>query len=136
MQMAHVSKEKKQKIAAALKTVMPKGWKWSLAVNNSSTIVLTIASAPVDLMAEAMRVHNNNSYGAGCDGKMTQPETHIQANCRPEMYFDESLELFRKIRDALNIDNYDNSDSQTDYFDVGHYVRLNLGSWNKPFIVK
>lgn len=36
----------------------------------------------------------------------------------------------------LNIDNYDNSDSQTDYFDVGHYTSINLGSWNKPFIVK
>lgn len=133
--MAYVSKEKKQKIAAALKTVMPKGWKWSLAVNNSSTIVLTIASAPVNLMVEAMRVHND-SYRADRDGKMTQPETHIQANCRPEMYFDESLELFRKIRDALNIDNYNRSDSQTDYFDVGHYTSINLGSWNKPFIVK
>lgn len=53
--MAYVSKEKKQKIAAALKTVMPKGWRWSLAINHGSTLILTIASAPVDLMAEAMR---------------------------------------------------------------------------------
>lgn len=54
--MAYVSKEKKQKIAAALKTVMPKGWRWSLAINHGS-----IASAPVDLMAEAMRVRKSAS---------------------------------------------------------------------------
>ena len=42
--MAYVSKEKKQKIAAALKTVMPKGWRWSLAINHGSTLILTIAS--------------------------------------------------------------------------------------------
>jgi hypothetical protein len=52
------------------------------------------------------------------------------------MYFDESLDLFHKIRDALNIDNHNRSDSQTDYFDVGHYTSINLGSWNKPFVVK
>ena len=133
--MAYVSKEKKQKIAAALKTVIPKGWKWSLAINHGSTIILTIASAPVDLMAEAMRVYND-SYRADRDGKMTKPATHIQANCSPEMYFDESLDLFRKIRDAMDIDNHNRSDSQTDYFDVGHYTSINLGSWNKPFVVK
>ena len=86
-------------------------------------------------MAEAMRVYND-SYRADRDGKMTKPATHIQANCSPEMYFDESLDLFRKIRDALNIDNHNRSDSQTDYFDVGHYTSINLGIWNKPFVVK
>jgi hypothetical protein len=35
---------------------------------------------------------------------------------------------------ALNCDNYDNSDSMTDYFDVGHYVDLNIGKWDKPFV--
>ena len=64
-----------------------------------------------------------NSYRADRDGKMTKPATHIQANCSPEMY-------------ALNIDNHNRSDSQTDYFDVGHYTSINLGSWNKPFVVK
>lgn len=76
----------------------------------------------------APRVYND-SYRADRDGKMTKPATHIQANCSPEMYFDESLDLFR-------IDNHNRSDSQTDYFDVGHYTSINLGSWNKPFVVK
>ena len=34
----------------------------------------------------------------------------------------------------VNQYNYDNSDSQTDYFDVNFYTHLNLGKWNKPFI--
>ena len=34
---------------------------------------------------------------------------------------------------ALNTDNHDNSDIQTDYFDVGHYVELNIGTWEKPY---
>ena len=48
--MAYMNQEKKAKIAAALKTVVPKGWKYSLAVRNHSSIVMNIKSAPVDLV--------------------------------------------------------------------------------------
>ena len=30
--------------------------------------------------------------------------------------------------------NHDNSDIQTDYFDVGWYVDVNAGIWNKPYV--
>jgi hypothetical protein len=43
--------------------------------------------------------------------------------------------IFEKISDALNLDNFDKSDSMTDYFHVGHYVDINVGKWNKPFKV-
>jgi hypothetical protein len=36
----------------------------------------------------------------------------------------------------LNTGNHDNSDSQTDYFDVGWYVDVKVGKWNKPYIVE
>jgi len=44
------------------------------------------------------------------------------------------LQTMRAIIKALNLDNYDRSDSMTDYFDVGHYVNINIGRWNKPFV--
>ena len=48
--MAHMNQEKKARIAAALKPVMPAGWKYSLAVRHSSTIVCTISEASFDLL--------------------------------------------------------------------------------------
>jgi len=30
--------------------------------------------------------------------------------------------------------NWDNSEPQTDYFDVHFYVHLNIGQWDKPFV--
>jgi hypothetical protein len=122
--MAYVSQEKKAKIAAALKPVVPAGWKYSLAVDNHSTIVMTIASAPVDLpkilYGESKGHVGINHYHF---------ERHFEGN--PKM-----VEIFKKIVAALNLDNHDRSDIMTDYFDVGHYVTLQLGRWNKPFVVK
>jgi len=112
--MAYVSQEKKAKIAAALKLVVPKTWKYSLAVRNHSTIVMTIKAAPADL-----------DHGKG----------HAQLNhyYLQDWLQGDDLKVMRDILDALNTDNHDNSDIQTDYFDVGHYISINIGRWNKPF---
>ena len=55
MKMAYMSQENKKSIAVNLKTVIPASWKWSLSVRHHSTLVLTIASAPIDLIAEAWK---------------------------------------------------------------------------------
>jgi hypothetical protein len=36
----------------------------------------------------------------------------------------------------MNGGNHDNSDVQTDYFDVGWYVDVNIGSWDKPYTLE
>ena len=56
--MAHMNQEKKAKIAAALKQVVPAGWKYSLAVRHHSSIVMTISAAPVDLIG----AHKKSEY--------------------------------------------------------------------------
>lgn len=124
--MAHVSKEKKAKIAAALKRVVPAGWKYSLAVRHHSVIVMTVYAAPFDLL----RAFKKNDY--------FDPETATEKDVNPYHYrkhlADECVaDVFDSIFDALNTDNFDNSDIQTDYFHVGHYVELRIGRWNKPF---
>lgn len=118
--MAYVSKEKKAAIAAELKQIMPQGWKFSLAVHNHSMIVLTISAAPVDLVAACLY----QDKGA-----------HIALN---HHYLDRAfdgdlLATFEAFKTALNIGNHDRSDSMTDYFDVGHYVNMQIGKWDKPF---
>lgn len=125
--MAYVNQAKKQKIAAALKLVVPAGWKYSLAVRNHSTIVMTVAAAPFDLLAAF-----NPAYG--CD----KPPTYVSVNpyhISTHVWDECVAEVLQKIVDALNTDNHDNSDLMTDYFDVGHYVTLQLGRWDKPFRV-
>lgn len=38
-----------------------------------------------------------------------------------------------KAYNAMMDGNHDNSDSQTDYFDVGWYIDINIGKWDTPY---
>lgn len=37
---------------------------------------------------------------------------------------------------VASIDNWNNSDPQTDYFDVNYWLHLEIGQWDKPFTRK
>ncbi len=120
--MAYMNQEKKKKIQAELKKVIPSGWKWSLSVRHHMAIVLTIWQGPKELTI--------NGEGETAD--------HRQLN---EYYLDrafqdpKTVETFQKINEALNLDNFNNSDPMTDYFHVGHYVDIEIGRWDKPYVV-
>ena len=125
--MAYMDQDKKAKIAAALKQVVPAGWKYSLAVRNHSTIVMTIAAAPFNLIA----AFKGSEY--------FDPATASYTDVNPYHYRnhldDECVaDVFEKIFECLNIDNFDNSDPMTDYFHVGHYAELRVGAWDRGFI--
>jgi hypothetical protein len=132
--MAYVSQEKKAKIAAALKLVVPKGWKYSLGVENHRTICMTISAAPVDLIADYNAAGQSDFYRMArgfepAKDHISVNEFHFKDHFGPEV-----RSVLEKIVECLNIDNFDKSDAQTDYFCVGHYVSLNIGRWNKPFV--
>ena len=133
--MAYVDKSKKAKIKAALDVALKgTGVKCTLAVRHHSTIVCTIKKGPVDFVA---------NYITSCQklcGEKVRADyetgiTRIEVN--PYHYkreFDgKALEVVSKIFGALNTDNFDHSDSQSDYFHVGHYVDLNIGKYDKPY---
>lgn len=121
--MAYMNQAKKKEIAALLKTFMPKSWKYSLSVDNHSSIVMTIKSAPVDLIALNLK-----------KSESTQDCLSINTFYAKDAYEGEVGQLIVKIVEALNLNNFDNSDSMSDYFHCGHYVNLNVGRWNQPFV--
>jgi len=120
--MAYMNQEKKKAIAAELKKVMPKDWKYSLSVSNHSAITMKIRSAPVVLPENEY----NEDY---LDLNVYHWENSKLLELNPEVrpIIDASLR-------ALNHGNWDNSDVMTDYFDKGHYVNLLFGEWGKPFV--
>ena len=123
--MAYVDKAKKAKIATALKRAIPSGWKYSLAVANHSTIALTLRSAPMELRD----VFSLRTDYVSTEVNPYQWEEDLRATGNACL-----IPIFAGIFDALNTDNHDRSDIMTDYFDVGHYVRVSIGKWNKPFV--
>jgi hypothetical protein len=42
----------------------------------------------------------------------------------------------KELKEALMAaDYYDRSDAMTDYFDTAYYYDINIGKWNKPYVV-
>ena len=136
--MAYMNQQKKAVIAAALKAVMPAGWKYSLSVQNKMTILLTFKSAPVDLIA---MINAKNAKQAERDGQVAYVnDGYAQLN---HFYLEsafgadpEVLAVMEAAKKALFCaDYYNNSDIQTDYFDCAYYVSMHVGSYDKPFVV-
>ena len=127
--MAYMSQEKKKAIAAALKAALAgSGLKYSLAVRHHSTLVLTIYSGPVDFIGERnfSRVPSTN---------LDDVTTYLDVNPYHfrDQFVGKSLEVLTTIFACLNDGNWDKSDIQSDYFNVGWYVDVNVGSYRKPY---
>jgi hypothetical protein len=133
-----MSQENKAVIAAKIKPILAKyGVKGSLSVCNHSTIVLTLKSGKIDFIENLNRVCGSSHYQTS-NGFRPATRGHVDVN--PYWYHDHFDGKARKFLDealrVLNTGNHDNSDSQTDYFDVGWYVDVKVGKWNKPYIVE
>lgn len=122
--MAYVSQDLKAKIAPGVKEVLKKyGLKGSLAVHHRSTLVLNISSGKIDFFAESI----SGEYDRG-NGYQQVNVYHTDSH-----YKGEARKFFAEVLPLLNTGNWDRSDVMSDYFDVGFYVSINVGKWDKPY---
>jgi hypothetical protein len=120
--MAYVSQEMKSELAPAIKTILKKyGLKGSLAVRNHSTLALTIKSGKIDFA----KLSTSDNFNYQVNTYWT--DTH---------YTGKAKKFFAEVIAAMKGPKFfDHSDSMTDYFHCSHYIDINLGKWNKPYIV-
>jgi hypothetical protein len=137
--MSYVSKDLKAARAIDIRKVLKKyDIKGTISVNNHSTLVVKLASGALDLIGDADRY--NKSY-ADRTGRPYYPVTggYYEANPHysgPEysvnpvvgQFFDELVVAMRGPTW------YDNSDVQSDYFDVSHYIDIHVGTWDRPYV--
>jgi hypothetical protein len=115
--MAYISKEEAKIMKEALKYVFPskEGWKVGFRRENSSKASITLFKGLFEI------------EGSGQDR---------QLNSYSRSRNNDPQEIFRDlVSDTLElaVANYDNSDIQTDYFDVGYYKSIRIGSYEKPY---
>jgi len=135
--MAWMNQDKKQKLAPAIKAVLKKyGMKGTLAVSHS-TLVVNIKSGKLDIMENMWRATFPRTE------EEVRSITNLDVNTYwiHEQFSGKVREFMEELKDAMNgkgseIHNHDNSDIQTDYFDVGWYIDINVGRWNKPYILE
>lgn len=133
--MAYVSKELKASIAPTVKAICKKhGVKASLAVRNHSTLVLNIKSSKIDFITN---FNNNAKKNFNGDFEFRPAVGHIQVNeyHLDKYYSGKAKQFLTEVVRAMNAENWDKSDIQTDYFCCGYYVNVNIGQWDKPFMV-
>lgn len=118
--MAYISKQGIAEIRNELKRRFPRkeGWKFSVRNSNYSSVHCTIQMAPI---------------------RFIQGDYEQINHYRSEEY--ENSEILKDIIDICNGNfpdstnqNYDNSDIMTDYFDVGWYIHIQQGAWDRPFV--
>ena len=132
--MAYMSQERKSNLAPAIKRHLAHyRVKGSIAVDNHSTLVVNIKSGALDFIGNANAIASQHPRNQS--GRFQPARDYIQVNhywCH-EHYSGVVRDFLVELVRLMNIGNHDNSDIQTDYFDVGWYISINVGRWNKPY---
>ena len=122
--MAYMSQEHKKQLAPAINAILKKyGVKGTLAVRHHMTLVLNIKSGEIDFFGD---------YHLDADRGYLQ----INNYWYKDHFKDDTLAFLNELLPAMNVGNHDNSDIMTDYFDVGWYIDINIGKWDKAYILK
>lgn len=139
--MAYVSKEnidsKRDRIRAILKKYRVKA---TLSGTNGSTLTLKVKSSPLDFMnnnadTEASKPYGRPLHFPSIDDLRNAKYTNVNPYWYHEHYTGDCLNFLNEVMAVLNDGNHDNSDIQSDYFDVGWYVSIQIGNWQKPYVL-
>jgi hypothetical protein len=134
--MAYMNQEIKSKIASAMKPILKKyGMKGTLSTDRNS-ISLNIKSGKLDMIRNFNETMSDPfRSGPRFDASSDQ---YIQVNPYwfQEHFSGKPRAFLKEAIQALNKGNWNNSNSQIDYFDVGWYSYVNIGKWNKPYTVE
>jgi hypothetical protein len=141
--MAYMNQERKAKLAPAIKALFKRyGIKASIAVRHNSTLVVNIKSGAIDLIGnyiENLKTRNYNKFDPNNIEAIKRIKEAGNIDVNPYWYHEhftgEAQKFLSGLFLAMNIGNHDRSDIQADYFDVGWYVDVNIGKWNKPYEV-
>ncbi len=128
--MAYITAKETRAIKKKLVESFP-DFKFSVRNEHHSSVAVTILSGPVRFnYTEEARRTSASMYNVTSE---KEPD-YLQLN---HYYLENytNANILHEMYDILNDGNYDNSEPMTDYFDVGFYVNLSMGSWDKPYIL-
>lgn len=134
--MAYVSQDLKKSLAPKIKAVCKKyGVKATLAVRNHSTLVLNVSQGKIDFINNWNKIVGSNSWYSRT---FTPANDYLSVNTYhfKDQFDGRAKKFLEEVLAVMNSGNWDKSDIQTDYFNVGWYVDVNIGKWNKPYIME
>lgn len=133
--MAYMNQERKAKFSGKIAAILNEyGLKGTLSVQNNMTIVLKIKSGKIDFIKNYNEQIKNKTSVMYLQSQATD-NIKINSYWYDTTFSGTALECIKKIMNVLNEGNHDNSDIQTDFFDVGWYVDVYIGSYDKPYVL-
>ena len=134
--MAYMNTERKRQLSPAINRILKSnGLSGTLSVKNNLTLVLTIRSGWLDFIGNFNETVTQNlqSYD-----RFTPATGYIQVN---EHHLDhafsgEALRILEELKAAMMDGNWNDSDIQTDYFNVGWYISIRIGRYDRPYLIK
>lgn len=137
--MAYISTDDVKHIRNELKKELPQ-YKFSVVRDHHSSVSISLMKGPAFNDYEYFDRYNNVTKTANLgDGEHHQiNQYHLE-----DFYGKENAEILSKIdtisrtAPAKNGGKvwYNDSDIQTDYFDIAYYVHISVGKWNKSYEV-
>lgn len=121
--MAFITADRTKEIKRELKAKFP-NLTFSVRNRHYSSVDVTITSGDIDFSD----LYENERTYAGVN--------HYALRREYDQPYGKHTALLREIFEIVNTNNYDNSDTMTDYFDVGFYVDMSIGNWEKPYVYK
>lgn len=135
--MAYMSQERKAQLAPAIKAALNKyGLKASIAVRHHSTLVVNIRAGRLDFIRNYNETVNNVRGHLLPSDRLAQGSLSINPYWYQDHFTGECKNFLVELFQAMNAGNHDRSEIQYDYFDVGWYTDVNIGNWNRPYILE
>jgi len=135
--MAYISTDDVKHIRNELKKELPQ-YKFSVVRDHHSSVSIALMKGPAFNDYEYFdRYANETKVGNLGDGEHHQiNQYHLE-----DFYGKENAEILSKIDKIAHTAPaknggkvwYNNSDIQTDYFDIAYYVHISIGKWNKQY---
>ena len=132
--MAYYRQEDKKEVAPKINAILKQyGVKGSLSIQHNSMLVLTIHSGGIDFIANADDCAKVKATRYDHQYYPIKDSIEVNIYHTGSNFSGIALECLDKLITTMNEGNYNNSDVQTDYFDVGFYVAIKIGKWDKPY---
>lgn len=139
--MAHISKEQVQE-KRRLITALCKKYNVSATVSgaNSSTLTVTIRKGQIDFLGnyvDTVDTYQTNGQQQKDNALFYKKRGHMTVNqyCIDWQFTGIAMDFMMELLQIMKTGHYDHSDIMTDYFNTAWYIGINIGEWNKPYIL-
>ena len=117
--MAYISQKEKKELAPNIKKVLKKyGMKGTIAIDHYSSLVVNLKEGPIDF-------------------KMPNGHTSVNVYWIDDHYEGVAKEFLNELLTAMKGTKwYCNDNAMIDYFDRAYFTDINVGKWNKEYVLK